>query len=182
MTTDLLTGEERAAIRAGVGEAVRGTLPGLAAGLDRDAREFLRLVAATHAASEAGAELLNEAVIGARRAGLSWESIGGALGVTRQAAQQRFGASAPAGEVSPERRVLSGVHAFNEQAVLEVEGDSGYHLVGFGPLYMEVERSDHPWEHRRVTLASGAVHARLEREGWEHVGNWFPFSYYKRPA
>lgn len=42
----------------------------------------------------AAAAALNRSVRDARRAGLSWTQIGAALGTTKQAAQQRFGATA----------------------------------------------------------------------------------------
>lgn len=41
----------------------------------------------------AAAAALNRSVREARRAGLSWTQIGAALGTTKQAAQQRFGAT-----------------------------------------------------------------------------------------
>jgi hypothetical protein len=41
----------------------------------------------------AAAAALNRTVREARRAGLSWTQIGAALGTTKQAAQQRFGAT-----------------------------------------------------------------------------------------
>jgi len=44
------------------------------------------------------AAALNRAVRDARRAGLSWSDVGGLLGTTRQAAQQRFGATTGRGE------------------------------------------------------------------------------------
>lgn len=58
----------------------------------RDAAAFRRVVAAKR--SLAGAEdELRDAVLAARAAGDSWTVIGAALGITRQAAQQRFGES-----------------------------------------------------------------------------------------
>ena len=109
----------------------------------------------------------------ARHAGHSWDAIGGVLGVSRQAAQQRFRSLVEAAEG---RRVIKGVTAFNEVEVLAREGSAGNHLVGFGAGHLIVEASDHPWEHRRVV-------GRHAPEGdWEFVGRWFPFRYYKRPA
>lgn len=179
-----LSTEERARIRDGIGDAIEGAIPKLGSALDEDPTQFLRLVAATQVATEASRELLEQAVVGARHAGLSWEAVGNVMGVTRQAAQQRFRAAVP-GEakagLAEERRVLTGVHAFTELAVLEVEGRRGYHLVDFGALHLVVEPSGHQWEHRRLTLPRAEVRDRMEQDGWRPVGDWFPFSYYKRP-
>lgn len=56
----------------------------------RDAKHFRRIVAADAAMKNAELELRN-AVAEARAAGDTWDMIGMALGVTRQAAYQRFG-------------------------------------------------------------------------------------------
>lgn len=56
----------------------------------RDAMHFRRIVAAREGVDRADREL-HDAVRAAREAGDSWLSIGVALGVTRQAAQKRFG-------------------------------------------------------------------------------------------
>jgi len=55
----------------------------------RDARHFRRIVAAAEGVTTAETELA-DAVAAARAAGDSWTVIGAALGVSRQAAQQRF--------------------------------------------------------------------------------------------
>jgi hypothetical protein len=52
--------------------------------------ELGRLINAAHAAADADAELAH-AARAARDAGASWAQIGDALGLTRQAAQQRWG-------------------------------------------------------------------------------------------
>jgi hypothetical protein len=131
--------------------------------------------------------LLHDAVAGARRARHSWEAIGALLGVSRQAAQQRFAAPATAGDhnhdhkqAEPARRVITNVTAFTEMAVLAAEGDRGWHLVDFGPLYLVLERSPHRWVHRRVTLPARAAQRRLEQDGFATVGTWFPFRYFTR--
>ncbi len=56
----------------------------------RDATHFREIIAATENLS-AAEDRLREVVADARAAGDSWTLIGAALGVTRQAAQQRFG-------------------------------------------------------------------------------------------
>lgn len=62
---------------------------------DRDATHFRRIVAAREAAEAAEAEV-RAAVVAAREAGDSWTIIGFGLGITRQAAQQRYGTRARA--------------------------------------------------------------------------------------
>lgn len=57
----------------------------------RDATHIRRIIAANEGVTAAESRL-REAVADARAAGDSWVMIGAALGVTRQAAQQRFGA------------------------------------------------------------------------------------------
>lgn len=56
----------------------------------RDATHFRRVVAANEALARAEGEL-RSAVAAARAAGDSWMIVGTALGVSKQAAQQRFG-------------------------------------------------------------------------------------------
>lgn len=56
----------------------------------RDAVHFRRIIAAQDGVARADREL-HDAVRAAREAGDSWLSIGMALGVTKQAAQKRFG-------------------------------------------------------------------------------------------
>ena len=55
----------------------------------RDATHFRAVIAAAEAV-DAAEKSLRDAVAGARAAGDSWTIIGAALGVTKQAAQQRF--------------------------------------------------------------------------------------------
>lgn len=184
MTNRYLGPEETAAVREAVAEGLYRALPDLARRLEQEPAEFLRLLAAASAAYDTASDLLEQAVNGARRAGLSWEAIGSVFGVTKQAAQQRFGGdpSDPDEAATPERRVLKGVNAFNEQATLDAEGAKGFHLVGFGPLHLVLERSEVRWEHRRVILATRSTRTQFRREGWEEVGTWFPFTYFKRTA
>jgi len=169
----------------GVADAIVGGPEGLRETLGADPAGFLALVAAARVGAEEADRLLRVAVTGARRAGHSWEAIGRLLGVSRQAAQQRFAATPDAGApapdpATPERRVVTGVAALGEMGVLEAEGARGWHLVDLGPLYLVLERSSRTWRHRRVTLPSRATQRRLERDGWVVVGTWSPFRYFKR--
>ncbi|USQ78154.1 hypothetical protein NF556_10815 [Ornithinimicrobium faecis] len=66
-----------------------------ATGQVRDAVHFRRIIAAKEGVAQAEREL-HDAVRAAREAGDSWLSIGLALGVTKQAAQKRFGRSSKA--------------------------------------------------------------------------------------
>ncbi|MFJ9546781.1 hypothetical protein [Streptomyces erythrochromogenes] len=189
----LLEPVETDRIREGVAAAVLGAPEGLAESLEHDPHGYLRLVDASRVGAEEAGRLLREAVQGARAAGHSWDAVGRVLGVSRQAAQQRFtdktagGASPSApssgGPDAPERRIIDGLSAFNEMAALEEAGRDGWHMVGYGPFFHEVEASGRPWEHCRITLPSAARHRRMESEGWVPVGaGWFPWRYYKRPV
>jgi hypothetical protein len=182
----LLADEETTRIRDGIADAVLSGPTGLRDELEHDRDSYLRLVAASRAGAEETSRLLRESIAGARRANHSWDAIGRVLGVSRQAAQQRFGSAAGAPDAAstadtPDRRVISPLTAFDEMEVLEREGRLGWHVVDFGPFFHVVERSDHPWEHRRVPFAIGARLRRLEAEGWIAVGAWFPWRYLKRP-
>lgn len=183
----MLSEEETVRIREGIADAVLSGPDGLRDELEHERASYLRLVAASRTGAEETSRLLREAISGARRAGHSWDAIGRVLGVSRQAAQQRFGAAtagaaeAPATAGDADRRVLTPLTAFDEMETLDREGLLGWHLVDFGPFFHVVERSDRPWEHRRVPFAVGPRLRRLEAEGWIPVGAWFPWRYLKRP-
>lgn len=181
-----LTAAEADAVRDGVAEAVLGIPAGLRADLETDPDAYLRLVSASRTATEETSRLLRDSINGARAAGHSWDTLGRLLGVSRQAAQQRFSAAtqpAPvAGSDHPRRKVLSPVTAFDEMAILEIEGRQGWHVVDYGTLFHVLEASDRQWEHRRMPWTPGSsVRRRLEAEGWQLVrGTTFPWGYYTR--
>ena len=186
-TDGLLSAAEVTALRAAIAAAVLHTPAGLSTALQDDPQAYLRLVAATRTAAEETSRLLREAVDGARHAGHSWESVGRLLGVSRQAAQQRFGTPTPfAADTQPSagapaRRVLSPLTAFDEMEVLAEEGRHGWHSVGYGTLFHLVEASPWQWEHRRTLVSIGPRRHRLRDDGWQIVGSmWFPWAYYKR--
>src|SRR3978361_1613637 len=119
MSSDVLTEAEVAALREAIASAVLSAPQGLGARLEDDPAAYLRLVAATRTAAEETSRLLRESIDLARAAGHSWDTIGRLLGVSRQAAQQRFGGAAtapptgPAGAGSHRRglRPTTGLHA-----------------------------------------------------------------------
>ena len=188
-----LTAEEAAAVRDAVAEAVLGTPADLRAGLESDPDAYLRLVGASRTAAEETSRLLRDSINGARAAGHSWDTLGRVLGVSRQAAQQRFSSagnpgaatSAPARDGAtghPHRKVLRPVTAFDEMALLAVEGRRGWHVVDSGALSHVLESSNRQWEHRRLLWTPGSTARRhLEAEGWNLVGETtFPWGYYTR--
>ncbi|TFD92688.1 hypothetical protein E3T61_06185 [Cryobacterium lactosi] len=184
-----LTAEEATAVRDAVAEAVLGTPTGLRADLEGDPDAYLRLVSASRTAAEETSRLLRNSINGARAAGHSWDTLGRVLGVSRQAAQQRFSSStrpspAGAGESGqPALKVLSPVTAFDEMALLAAEGRRGWHVVDSGTLSHVLESSDRQWEHRRLLWTPGSSARRhLEAEGWALVSETtFPWGYYTRP-
>lgn len=102
------------------------------------------------------------------------------MGITRQAAQQRFSGQQPAHDASGATRTLHAT-AGNEMALLKAEGEAGFHLVDFGLYYLQVQASDAKWEHRReIALNIRAKRTALEAQGWTYVGAWLPFHYFKR--
>ena len=144
-----------------------------------DAEGLLKLLDSCNVALQECATLQRNAVHQARRAEVSWAAIGERMGITRQAAQQRF---APEEEAAPtgNLRRIEGATAFNEMQLLAEQGKEGFHLVGFGALYLLVKPSRHKWEHRRETALIPGTRGRLEAAGWTYVGGWFPFQYFKR--
>jgi hypothetical protein len=172
--------DEAARIRDAVATAVSSGRDDLVQALESDPESYLVLLDAARVGANETTRLLREAVTSARSAGHSWEAIGGVLGISRQAAQQRFGAG-EAPETGANQKVLFPLTAFTEMAALEKAGREGWHLVDFGTLRHVVQASDQQWEHRRVPLSVGPRRRRLEEEGWQPVGAWLPWQYYKRP-
>ncbi len=177
-----LDSTEREALRHSIGATILS--PGrLRDGLDDDPMAYLQLIQSADIAHQECACLLQDAVHQARRLNHSWQSIGEVLGVSRQAAQQRFKPSPESNDLDENKcRHITGATAFNEMETLRIEGKAGFHLVGFGPLYLKVQESDQQWEHKRIIAFANsqiAGHGLLSK-GWIYVGSWMFFQYYKR--
>ena len=153
--------------------------PHLASRLEHDPVAYLDLIRLAARAEAEAANALKGAVLGARSAGNTWEAIGQVLGMSRQAAQQRFGEGGPTRQ-GAETRLLRPVSAFNEMAALAEAGRAGWHSVGYGPLFHLLERSDKQWEHLRLLMPGREVE-ELAKRGWQRIGEgWFPWTYLKR--
>ncbi|MRG59952.1 hypothetical protein GE115_08730 [Agromyces sp. CFH 90414] len=159
--------------------------------LDRDGH--LALIRASADAESEARSILRQAVESARSGGVSWSAIGAELGMTRQAAQQRFGdawrADAspgvdPGGEPGDgagdgaEYRWLGPVTAFDEMAELALAGRAGWRTVEAGMLRHRMVRTDTQWEHRR--LFGRGISRREESDGWVVGCQMFPWTYLVR--
>lgn len=164
-----------------IAHAVAQADPLLGERLEHEPAAHLDLVVLTRRVQDVTNDLLHDAVASARAAGASWEAIGSALGMSRQAAQQRFGHRPEPIPGTAEHREIVGLTAFNEMKQLEAWGRHGWHSVRFGPLFHEVENSPVQWEHARAVIGSPTA-KELEADGWERIGSsWFPWVYFKRP-
>ena len=177
-----LNAAERDALRNSIGQTILSPKR-LRDGLEDDSMAYLQLIQSADIAHQECASLLQDAVHQARRLNHSWQSIGEVLGVSRQAAQQRFKPSMESIELDESRcRRITGATAFNEMEMLRIEGKAGYHLVGFGPLFLMVQESNKQWEHKRIIAFAGSQFPgqKLTSKGWDYVGSWMFFQYYKR--
>ena len=142
-----------------------------------DAEGHLALIAASARAEGAAREMLHRSVVAARAAGVSWARIGEELGMTRQAAQQRFGVATEDFDGEAERW-LGPVTAFDEMRELEIAGRAGWHTVEAGMLGHRMVRTATQWQHRRTLWRTPPASERAE--GW-HVGcRAFPWVYLVR--
>jgi hypothetical protein len=147
----------------------------------RDKTAYGELIVAAHLAAEESRHALHRWVDAGRRASLSWTEIGGLIGISKQAAQQRFGGSEAQAETGGDHIVRTGATAFNEMAMMAEEGREGRELVRTGALSLTFRQTGSRWEYRRVTaLFPDSARAKLERRGWAYVSSWYPFHYFKR--
>ncbi len=143
---------------------------------------FADAIVAAHLVADESRLGLHRWVDAARRAGLSWADIGDSLGITKQAAQQRFKAPDRDDEmiVDDSMEVIRfGATAFNEMRMLREEGQKRHELVRTGALTLVFRRSDHAWEYRR-RVGAVLMMAEMKKTGWTYVSSWLPFHYFKR--
>jgi hypothetical protein len=149
---------------------------------DADAQDQLALVRRTAQADAVTADLLQQAVNAARAGGHSWSAIGSTLGLTRQAAQQRFGrepaSPGTSDSDSGDERWLGPVTAFDEMQELDLAGRLGWRTTGAGLLRHRMVRTATQWEHKRVVWTGGL--GRYEKDGWQVGCRAFPWVYLVR--
>lgn len=145
---------------------------------DTDPDDALALVCRAADADRAAGALLHRSVASARSGGHSWQAIGDVLGLTRQAAQQRFGKDEAPEPAGAEERWLGPVTAFDEMDELALAGRLGWHTVGAGLLRHRMVRTATQWEHKRVVWSGSS--ARYAREGWQVGCRAFPWVYLVR--
>lgn len=151
--------------------------------------DYRHLIRAAYVVADEAGHSLGRWVDAGRHAGLSWTDVGEILGVTRQAAQQRFARSSVVADTpepssdSSETITRTGMTAFNEVSTLEEEGRNGNALVGAAPLKLFFSPRGVPQENIRVTaLRAAPVIKGHESNGWTYVLTWYPFHYFTREA
>ena len=143
--------------------------------------EFADMVEAAHVTHDESRVVLQQWVDAGRRAGMSWADIGALTGVTRQAAQQRFGGATDDSATDDGIVVRTGATALNEMRILAEEGAAKRELVAIGLLTLSFRQTAKPWIYRRiVAFAPRQAIAREKRAGWIFVAAWYPFLYFKR--
>ena len=145
--------------------------------------EFRDIIQAAQIVAQEADQSLQRWALAARREGMSWAEVGGALGISKQAAQQKFRTTLSEPLVaSPDQiEVRLGATAFNEERLLDMEGRRGNELVGVGLLSLTFRRTLQVWEYRRlVSVTAAAAQATAAAQGWVYVASWFPFHYFKR--
>lgn len=151
-----------------------------------DAATWAALIEAAHVAADEADHALHSWVDAGRRAGLTWTDVGGAVGTSRQAAQQRFAHDARLGEahVDDEGRVVrTGVTAFNEVEILREEGRNGRRVLGATWFTLYFTQTEEPWDNIRVVSLRGrSLVEEYEGRGWSLAFTWFPYRYFTRPA
>jgi len=151
--------------------------------------DFSRLIVEAYIAADEANKSLKQWVQSGRRAGLSWAGIGGLLGISRQAAQQRFSIDAntvhsdePNFDTQDPRRIVrNGVTAFNEVEILKEEGLKGRKVVGATWLTLYFTQTNATVENIRVVSLRGpSLIKEYETTGWTHALTWFPYRYFTR--
>lgn len=140
--------------------------------------DHITLITVSARAEDEVRGILRRTVLSARAAGASWTTIGAELGMSRQAAQQRFGHPSEADHQGENERWLGPVSVFDEMSELELAGREGWHTVEAGASAHRMVRGDTRWEHRRSVWRP--LRGAERSEGWEIGCTAFPWVYFVR--
>ncbi|MBL4871334.1 MAG: hypothetical protein JKX72_10315 [Robiginitomaculum sp.] len=153
--------------------------------------DFKRLIIEAYIAADEASNSLKQWVQAGRRAGISWAEIGTLLGISRQAAQQRFSTNSeniysyePDFDPKDPRRITRmGVTAFNEVEILKEEGQKCRKVVGATFFTLYFTQTDYPVENIRVVSLRGpSLIKAYQKMGWTHALTWYPYRYFTRPV
>ncbi|WP_445191099.1 hypothetical protein ACT009_10830 [Sphingomonas sp. Tas61C01] len=143
--------------------------------------EYARMIVASQILADESRRSLGLWIDASRRAGMSWVDIGALLGISKQAAQQRFGGQRDDAEPPAEAIVVKlGTTPLTEAQILAQQGAAGRELIEIGTFRLVFRASGTAWDYLRSVRPLTAD--RLENEGWQAAGRWFVFHYYKRQA
>ena len=188
----------KSGVRRGVAQLVDDATPGLVDRLASDPQAFKQVLAVTNLVVAEAEELLQETATSARHAGLGWEEIGDAIGLTRQEAQLRFAASpanaansanATSGQALVAPGMASGTASggyppigtlvrieTGDDSIINRAGPHGWHGVDFSSTDWTLQFDDQQWEHKKTMRKEPAG------EGWQRIGRWGPAVFWKRPT
>jgi hypothetical protein len=143
--------------------------------------EYARMIVASQILADESRRSLGQWIDAARRAGMSWVDIGALLGISKQAAQQRFGGQRDDAEPPAEAIVVKlGTTPMTEPQILAQQGAAGRELIEVGTFRLVFRASDTAWDYLRSVRPLTVD--RVEDEKWQAAGRWFVFHYYKRPS
>ena len=137
------------------------------------------IVAANTIADEAKTNL-SHWVEAASRSGLSWEEIGEALGITKQAAYKKFslGSNNTTGSLADNVIVVAtNSSSIEETRLLRNRGRDGYELIDVGPNSLMFIQTEIEWEYNRGV---GRYRDRVTHGNWKWVASRPPLHYAKR--
>jgi hypothetical protein len=142
--------------------------------------EYARLIVAAHILADESRQTLGLWIDAGRRAGMSWVDIGALLGISKQAAQQRFGGARDEEAIAEDAIVARLGAGIGERRLLDQQGEAGRELIGIGSFRLVFRQTAQRWAYLRSV---GPIPAdRLSAEDWRAAGRWFVFHYYKRPV
>ncbi|NKG21851.1 hypothetical protein [Paeniglutamicibacter terrestris] len=143
-----------------------------------DASQLVRSVVVLDSMRAEILRLQQDAVQAARAQGVPWSLLGDAMGISRQAMQQRFGKEGLKLSSDSARVMLGPTTRGDEVNILEAAGLLGWKLRASRHGEHSVEMTDRKWSVRRDSMLSlRRVEQKSSRE-WEVAAVRFPDVFY----